>query len=114
MNDIMTTEVETVRNRVMVLITKEQHKKLLKAGYQGNTPIIKLFMGCVTWLVTGIEDGILYGWGDIGQGCVEWGSLISVEELKTLKVGPAYIERDRWFKHDPAIDYSKLDTLVGI
>jgi hypothetical protein len=108
------TNVQSVKNPVMTLITKAEMVKLLKAGYEGMTPIVKLFGGPITWLVTGIEDGILYGYGDIGQQCVEWGGLISIEELPTLRTGIAYIERDRWFRHVEGTKYLDMESLVGI
>ena len=46
----------------MKLLTAELKKALTKAGYDNETPICKLFTpwGRATWLITGIEDGILY------------------------------------------------------
>jgi hypothetical protein len=102
-----------IRNRVMVLITGDQYEKLVKAGYNNMTPIVKLFGGPLTWLVTGIEDGILFGYGDIGHGCVEWGSLCNESELPTLRTGIAYLERDRNWKHTEGTQYLSLDTLIG-
>ncbi len=110
----MNETIESVKNPVMVLIGKPDMRKLLKSGSKGMTPIIKLFGGPLTWLVTGIEDGLLYGYADIGQQCVEWGSLIHISELPTLKTGIAYIERDRWFKPQPLVKYLELDSLSGI
>lgn len=99
----------------MMLITGPQYEALVKAGRAGETPIIKLFMCNLTWLVTGIdEDGILYGWADLGLQCVEWGSLCHVDELPTLKVGFAYLERDRGWKHKDGANYGSLDTLIGV
>lgn len=97
----------------MTLITKAQYTKLVEAGYQNMRPIIKLFGGPLTWLVTGIEDGILYGYADLGMGCVEWGGLISEDELPTLKTGIAYLERDRYFEDDPSIKWLDKTSLVG-
>lgn len=105
--------MKTIRNPIMTLITKAQYTALVKAGYQNMRPIIKLFGGPVTWLVTGIEDGILYGYGDLSQGCVEWGSLIHEDELPYLKTGIAYIERDYHFKDDPSINWLDKDNLAG-
>lgn len=98
----------------MTLITKEQYTQLVKAGSNNMKPIIKLFGGPLTWLVTGIEDGILYGYADLGQQCVEWGSLVHESELPTLKTGFMYLERDRYFKHQEGKNYLELDSLVGI
>lgn len=106
-------EITSIKNRVMTLITKAEMAKLVKAGYNGRTPIVKLFGGPITWLVTGVEDGYFYGYGDCGQGCVEWGSLTNVEELPTLKVGFAYIERDRWFTPKTGVNYLELENLRG-
>ncbi len=98
----------------MMLITKSQMGELLAASDQGMRPIVKLFMGKLTWLVTGIApDGRVYGYADIGMQCVEWGSLCFVNELPTLKVGPAYLERDLHFKDNPKINWLEKDSLVG-
>lgn len=107
-------EVGSVKNIVMTLITKDQMKALKNAGYNGARPIVKLFSGNLTWLITGIEDGILYGWADLGMECVEWGGLVDVSELPTFKVGPFYLERDRYFVDDPSVNYGELDSLTGI
>jgi len=111
-----TTTPETIKNPWMTLITKADMKKLIAAGYNGRKPIVKLFMANITWLVTGIEDGYFYGYGDIGQGLVEWGSLTNVEELPTIKSGPFYMERDRHFdpKSVDGVAFTKLTTLSGI
>lgn len=114
--DAMTKTVlaKQILNPVMVLIGKAHYRMLTAAGSTGMTPIVKLFMGNLTWLVTGIEDGILYGYADLGMGCVEWGSLCHESELPTLKVGPAYLERDRYFEHKDGAKYLELDSLSGI
>ena len=107
--------VESIKNPVMTLITKAERTKLLKAGYNGRDPIVKLFMGPITWLLTGEEDGYLYGFGDIGQGCVEWGSLTNIEELPTIRHRMGfYMERDRWFSPKAGVNYTSLETLTGI
>lgn len=103
-----------IRNRVMVLITGSQYEELVKAGYQNMKPIVKLFGGPLTWLVTGIEDGILYGYADLSMGCVEWGGLCNESELPTLKTGIAYLERDRHWKHTEGTKYLLLDSLIGV
>jgi len=107
--------IHSVRNPIMCLITKAQMRALRTADHSNTTPIIKLFMGCLTWLVTEIDsDGILWGYADIGQGQVEFGTLCHVSELPTLKVGPAYIERDYYFKPVPGTKYLEMESLVGI
>jgi len=108
------TSVESIKNPVNVLITKNQMQQLIDAGYEGMTPIVKLFAGPVTWLLTGYEDGYFYGYGDLSQGCVEWGGLTNIEELPTFKVGPFWLERDTWFKHTEGTNYLNMDSLAGI
>ncbi len=99
----------------MVLITKQQYEKLLAGGQRNMEPVIKLFGGPITWLVTGIDEaGILWGYGDIGQGCVEFGTLIHVSELPTLKCGIGFLERDRYFTHKPGTKYLDMESLAGI
>lgn len=97
----------------MVLITKKEYNKLTKAGYNNMRPIVKLFVENLTWLVTGIEKGILYGYADLGMQCIEWGSLCHESELPTIRGRIAYLERDRWFKDKPEINWLKQETLVG-
>jgi hypothetical protein len=106
--------MKNIKNPIMVLIPTAELAALEKAGYAGATPLVKLFMGPLTWLVTGIEDGILYGYADLSMGCVEWGSLCLVSELSTLKVGIAYIERDRHWKHVEGTKYLEMESLMGI
>ena len=101
----------------MTLFTKEIEEKLVKAGYNSSRPICKLFTpwsNC-TWLITGKEDEIYYGWGDLGMGCVEWGGLFSREEVEEIK-GPfgLKIERDLHWQDDGVTDYGSLETLAGI
>ena len=83
-----TTLPEKVKNPIMMLITKAEMKKLTEAPYENMTPIIKLFGGPLTWLVTHIdEEGVLYGYADLNQGCVEFGGLCRIEQLPTMKCG---------------------------
>lgn len=104
-----------IRNPIMMLITKPQYEKLLAGGQQNMEPIIKLFGGPITWLVTGIdESGRLWGYGDIGQGCVEFGTLCFVSDLPTLKCGIGFIERDYYFTHKTGAKYLEMESLVGI
>lgn len=98
----------------MVLIPTATYAALTKAGYEGSVPLVKLFMGPLTWLVTGIEDGILYGYADLGMGCVEWGGLCHESELPTMKVGIAYLERDMHWTHKDGAKYLEMESLVGI
>jgi hypothetical protein len=104
-----------VRNPIMMLITKPQYEKLLAGGQRNMEPVIKLFGGPITWLVTGIDEaGILWGYGDISQGYVEFGTLCHVSELPTLKCGIGFIERDYYFTHKPGTKYLGLESLSGI
>jgi len=103
-----------IKNPVMVLIPTNDYEKLTTIGNENMTPIIKLFMANLTWLVTSIDDGILYGYADLGMDCVEWGSLCHEDELPTFKAGPFYIERDRHFQHKEGTKYLDLKSLTGI
>ena len=104
----------TVKNPVMMLIPAAEMKRLLKSGSKGMRPIVKLFGGPLTWLVTGIDsESILWGYADLNMGCVEFGTLCHVSELPTLKTGIAYIERDRFFEDDPAVNWFDKESLSG-
>jgi hypothetical protein len=120
MNTIMN---EAVKNPAMTLITKAQMAKLVKAGEKyesGNDsdsigkPIVKLFGGSLTWLVTHIESsGLIFGYADMGFQCVEFGALCHLSDLPTMKTGIAYLERDRWWKSsgkNPLLS----ENLIGI
>ena len=103
--------------RNMKLLTKELIEKLTKAGVDGAVPICKLFTpwGAATWLITGIEHGILYGFADLGMGCVEWGGIASVEEMESIK-GPfgLTVERDLYWEPKNSVNYFELESLAGI
>jgi hypothetical protein len=100
----------------MKLLTKELTAKLNRAGYAGTKPICKLFTpwGRATWLITGIEDGILYGYANLGYG-TEWGGIESVEGLEAIR-GPfgMRIERDLyWEPVDGEVEYCGPGSLIG-
>jgi len=102
----------------MKIFTKEIEEKLVKSKYGSDQrPIFKLFTpwGRATWLVTAEEDGILYGWADLGMQCVEWGGLFNREEMLAVK-GPfgLKIERDLHFRDDSTKEYHKMESLCGI
>lgn len=103
-----------IRNRVMVLITGPQYEQLVKNGSDSMVPVVKLFGGPLTWLVTGIEGGVLYGYADLSMGQVEWGSLCHESELPGLRTGIAYLERDRFWEHKDGAKYLELDNLMGV
>lgn len=98
----------------MVLIPTADYQKLVTVGPENMTPIIKLFQASLTWLVTSIDDGILYGYADLSMGCVEYGSLCHISELPTMKIGPFWLERDRHWKHKDGAKYLEMDSLSGI
>ena len=88
----------------MILITKGIKKKL-QANYDKDIsrPVVKLFGGSCTWLISEMyPDGdTLYGLCDIGQGSPEIGC-VSLSELQSLKFPPfgLGVERDLYFKED--------------
>ena len=100
----------------MKLLTKELSSKLNAAGYAGTVPICKLFApwGSATWLLTGEEDGILYGWAqlfsDVGP---EWGGIETVEALEAIR-GPfgLKIERDLHWKLTSGMNYAAQESLA--
>lgn len=77
-------------------------------------PIVKLFGGSVTLLLTGERDGLLYGFADLGMGCVEWGGIMPVEELArfTVQLGLP-LERDLFFKPKP-LDLKNLASMTRL
>ena len=98
----------------MKLLTKELTAKLTKAGYANMNPICKLFTpwGRATWLITGMEDGILYGYANLGYG-TEWGGIGTLEELEAIR-GPFQmkIERDLyWTPPEKEVNYFELTAL---
>lgn len=101
----------------MKLFTKEIESALVAAGYDGSRPICKLFTpwGAGTWLITGISDGYLIGYCDLGMDCVEFGPFATIEEVKSIH-GPfgLKIERDLHWKDDPKIVYENLNSLIGV
>lgn len=120
MNTTETNIPNSVKNPVMTLIPSVD-MKLLRENYtkvtagQAVRPVVKLFGGPLTWLVTDIcPDGYLTGYADLNMGCVELGSLCHVSELPAMKCGPSFLERDRYWKDDPSVNYLDLDSLAGI
>ncbi|MGA1137257.1 MAG: DUF2958 domain-containing protein [bacterium] len=101
----------------MKLFTKSLSNKLTEAGYRNRTPIMKLFTpwSNQTWLLTGEENGILYGYADLGMGCVEWGGIATKEEFESI-TGPFQlkIERDMYFKPSSHLRYDNLESLMGV
>ena len=98
----------------MKLLTKQLTAKLNKAGYANMKPICKLFTpwGRATWLITGMEDGILYGYANLGYG-TEWGGIGTLEELEAIR-GPFQmkIERDLyWTPPEKEVNYFELTAL---
>jgi hypothetical protein len=118
-------EIKAIKNPVMTLITKAQMARLVKAGEKyfksGNIgrPIVKLFGGPLTWLVTHIEvdpsehnQHIAYGYADLGMGQVEFGSLFELSELSSIRTGISLLERDAWWKDDKTVNYFEHDRIA--
>ena len=105
---------ESIKGRWMTLVTVSQRRKLLASGMTGMTPILKLFGGSVTLLLTGERDGLLYGFVDLGMGCVEWGAIMPVDELPrfTVQLGLP-LERDLFFK-PKEIDLENFSELARL
>jgi hypothetical protein len=101
----------------MKLLTADLKKALIKAGYDNETPICKLFTpwGKATWLVTGIENNIIIGYADLGMGCVEWGGIATVEEFESI-CGPfgLKIERDLYWTPKEGEKYCERESLMGV
>lgn len=57
-------------------------------------PVVKLFSGAATWLLTELDPkyNIAFGLCDLGMGFPELGD-VSVDELESV----GSIERDKWF-----------------
>jgi hypothetical protein len=113
----------------MKLITEELNR-LLQANDHSTVqhPVCKFFNPCgaATWLIfareKGEDDDILWGLGDLGFGCVEWGT-ISLSELESVRLPMGLkIERDLHWKPKTHTNgelwnlsnYLELDTLSGI
>ena len=111
---MVNTEVNAIKNPVMTLITKAQMKKLTEVSHENMKPIVKLFGGPLTWLVNSIDDGVLYGYADLSQGCVEWGALCHVSELPMMRIGFSFLERDRYFTPKSDMNHLEMETLAGI
>jgi hypothetical protein len=101
----------------MKLLTVELMEKLSKAGADSYAPLCKLFTpwGAATWLITGIEGGILHGFADLGMGCVEWGGIATLGEMEAIRGRFGLkIERDLHWTARADLNYFELESLVGI
>ena len=112
----------------MQLLTKQIKEQLLKnanthaATPEANhdfEPVVKLFnpVGAGTWLLTELEpedETIAWGLGDLGLGCVEYGTII-IPELEAYKGRLSLgIERDIHFKAEGPISmYFKRGQEAG-
>ena len=102
------------RRTKMKIMTAAQEKKMVsnnnKAMETGDgsnfKPVIKLFVGAFTWLLTEYdpESKTFFGLCDLGQGFPELG-YVSREELEALNFKPfgSGIERDMNFTADKTI-----------
>jgi hypothetical protein len=82
-----------------------------------KVPICKFFTpwGSATWLITGEEDGILYGYADLGMGCVEYGAIASIQEMEAIR-GPfgLTIERDLYWTPKKDVNYESFSSLLNV
>ena len=101
----------------MTFITKALTEQLLANGRAQRAamdkgddaldfkPVVKLFTpdAQCTWLLTELDDGLLFGLCDLGLGCPELG-YVSLAELSTVrgKLGLP-VERDLHFEADKTI-----------
>lgn len=105
------------------VLTKELIAKLTKAGYANMNPICKLYIpwGVAKWLITGMEDGILYGYTDLGEGNplgyaewgghpTPWGAITSLEKIEAIQ-GPfgMKIKRDRYWTPKEGENYCERE-----
>jgi hypothetical protein len=112
----------------MKLITDSLTNKLLANGRAQRAatdkgdealdlkPVVKLFTpdAQCTWLLTELEDGLLFALCDLGLGCPELG-YVSLLELAAVrgKLGLP-VERDRHFEADKPISaYAKEARELG-
>ena len=91
----------------MKLITKEIQEKLDKnmtLAEEARRPVLKLFGGAATWLISEKEGDTLFGLCDLGMGHPELG-YVSFEELQSVKVPPfgLGIERDMYWAPDKTL-----------
>ena len=104
----------------MKLLPQELKAKLLKNGAvnaaniarDGKTvdfpPVVKFFApgGAATWLVSEMDEdeNRMFGLCDLGMGCPEMGTTISLHDLSTVRLRPGLrIERDMHFKADKTL-----------
>lgn len=100
----------------------ESHLKLFKANLKTikemeslPRPVVKLFNPCgsQTWLICAADGDMLWGYVDMGMGCVEFGS-ISFNKLQSLQLPMGLkIERDLHWADKPEINYLEKETLKG-
>lgn len=91
------------------LLTPSLKAKLRKAPEDSMKPLVKIFnpQGAGTWLLCSLmpDDDTLWGYADLGMGCVEFGT-ISLSELQSVtgRLGLP-LERDLYFDGTPEEDY---------
>lgn len=83
---------------------KEQQPLKGTAGERDFEPVVKLFGGAITILLTECdEDGLAFGITDLGFGCPEMG-YISMDELAAARIGGVFrLEQDLYFQPDKTL-----------
>lgn len=103
----------------MKLFTQAQRKQLIAnhtanaktIAVDGSTtdfkPVVKLFSGSATWLLTELDPkyNTAFGLCDLGMGFPELGE-VSIDELESV----GSVERDRWFEADYPLSHYTDDA----
>lgn len=83
---------------------KEQQPLKGTAGERDYEPVVKLFGGAITILLTECdEDGLAFGITDLGFGSPEMG-YVSMDELAAARIGGVFrLEQDLYFQPDKTL-----------
>lgn len=107
----------------MNIFTKAQERQLVKNGEAGEDttrrPVVKLFGGAGTWLISEKDGDTLFGLCDLGMGFPELG-YVSQAELESIRFKPfgLGIERDLHFRGERTLteyadDARKTGTITA-